>query len=87
MLKLIDELFEHYRTKLTGDDDDIDILVLAGLEQLSHEEILEYIMEMDDGELRGFLGVYIAETLKGKFALANPTSSKAPTHPNFRNLH
>lgn len=85
-LKLIDELFEHYRTKLTGDDEDIDILVLAVLEQLSKEEILEYIMKMDELELRSFMGVYITETLKEKFALANAAGSKDKT-PSFRNIH
>ena len=86
-LKLIDELFEHYRSKLTGDDEDIDILVLAVLEQLSKEEIEEYILEMDEVELRSLLGIYITETLKGKFALANSAGSKDENHPTFRNIH
>ncbi|WP_407949813.1 DUF6154 family protein [Peribacillus faecalis] len=86
-LKLIDDLFEHYRSKLTGDDEDIDILVLAVLEQLSKEEILEYVTEMDELELRSFMGVYITETLKEKFALTNPASTKDPSSHDFRNIH
>ncbi|MGM9927579.1 MAG: DUF6154 family protein [Bacillus sp. (in: firmicutes)] len=85
-MKLIDELFEHYRNTLTGDEEDIDILVLAVLEQLSKEEILEYVMEMDEVELRSFMGVYITETLKEKFSLINQASSKDETPP-FRNFH
>lgn len=87
ILKLIDDLFEHYRTKLTGDDEDIDILALAVLEQLNHKEILEHILEMDEVELRSFFGVYIIETLKGKFAEANPAQSKDAFLPHFRNVH
>ena len=86
-LKLIDELFEHYRSKLTGDDEDIDMLVLAVLEQLSKDEIVEYIMKMDEVELRSLLGIYITETLKGKFALANSAGSKDETPTTFRNIH
>lgn len=86
-MKLIDDLFEHYRSKLNGDDEDIDILVLAVLEQLSKEEILEYVTEMDELELRSFMGVYIMETLKEKFALANPADPKDPSSSDFRNFH
>ncbi|MEH6944659.1 DUF6154 family protein [Bacillus sp. JJ722] len=87
-MKLIDDLFEHYRTKLTGDDEDIDILALAVLEQLNQKDIIEHILEMDDVELRSFFGLYIIETLKGKFADANsPTQSKDSYLSHYRNLH
>lgn len=86
-MKLIDDLFEHYRTKLTGDDEDIDILTLAVLEQFNHKEILEHILEMDEVELKSFFGLYIMETLKGKFSEVNPTQSKDPYLPHYRNIH
>ncbi|MGM9929954.1 MAG: DUF6154 family protein [Bacillus sp. (in: firmicutes)] len=87
-MKLIDELFEHYRTKLTGDDEDIDILTLAILEQLNQKDIVEQIMAMDEVELRSFFGLYIMETLKGKFASeANPAASKETYLTNFRDVH
>nr|WP_042345128.1 DUF6154 family protein [Bacillus massiliigorillae] len=87
-MKLIDDLFEHYRTKLTGDDEDIDILALAVLEQLDQKDIIEHILEMDDVELRSFFGLYIIETLKGKFADANnPTRSKEGYPSQYGNLH
>ncbi|MGM9923119.1 MAG: DUF6154 family protein [Bacillus sp. (in: firmicutes)] len=87
-MKLIDDLFEHYRTKLTGDDEDIDILALAVLEQLDQKDITEYILEMDEVELRSFFGLYIMETLKGKFADQNNSAqSKDSYYPHYRNIH
>ena len=86
-MKLIDDLFEHYRTKLTGDDEDIDILALAVLEQLTQKDIVEHMMEMDEMELRSFFGLYITEMLKAKFAETNPAQTKETFHSAFRNLH
>ncbi|MFS0780460.1 DUF6154 family protein [Bacillus sp. 1P06AnD] len=87
-MKLVEDLFEHYRTKLTGDDEDIDILTLAVLEQLDHKEILEHILEMDEMELRSFFGLYIMETLKGKFAGSKAASPKDPSYfSSYRHLH
>lgn len=86
-MKLIDDLYEHYRTKLTGDDEDIDILTLAVLEQFNQKEILEHILEMDETELKSFFGLYIMETLKGKFAEGSATQTKGNYSAHFRNLH
>ena len=86
-MKLIDDLFEHYRTKLTGDDEDIDILALALLEQLNQSEILSYIKEMDEVELRSFFGLYIMETLKAKFSESSTSHPKEGFFTDFRNLH
>ncbi|WP_050616152.1 DUF6154 family protein [Bacillus testis] len=87
-MKLVEDLFEHYRTKLTGDDEDIDILTLAVLEQLDHKEILDHILDMDEVELRSFFGLYIMETLKGKFAGVEsvPAKNKSFNH-SYRYLH
>ena len=86
-MKLIDDLFEHYRTKLTGDDEDIDILALALLEQLNQGEILAYIEEMDEVELRSFFGLYIMETLKAKFSESGTSHPKEGFFSDFRNIH
>ncbi len=85
MMKLIDDLYNMYRNKLTGDEEDIDMLTFAVLEQLNREEILELIQEMDDQELTNLMGLYIIESLKGKFAQSNLKASATYFPP--RNLH
>jgi len=87
LLKLIDDLFEHYRSRLSGDEDDIDILALAVLEQLNDGEILEHIKEMSEMELRSFFAMYIVESLKAKFSETNPSQVKEPFHSDHRNIH
>ena len=87
ILKLIDDLFEHYRTMLTGDDEDIDILALAVLEQLNREDILEHLQELNEIELRRFFGLYIMDALKRKFAEVNPNSPQDSYFSDFKNVH
>ena len=85
-MKLIEELYNMYRDKMTGDEEDIDMLTFAVLEQLDRKEIFELLQEMDDQELTNLMGLYIIETLKGKFA-QNSLSDKKPTHFPPRNIH
>lgn len=84
-MKLIDELYNMYRNKLTGDEEDIDMLTFAVLEQLDRKEILDLIQEMDDQELTNLMGLYIIESLKGKFAQSNISARTTYFPP--RNLH
>jgi hypothetical protein len=86
VLKLIEELYNMYRDKMTGDEEDIDMLTFAVLEQLDRKEIFELLQEMDDQELTNLMGLYIIETLKGKFA-QNSLSDTKPTHFPPRNIH
>ncbi|PLR79431.1 hypothetical protein CU633_00195 [Bacillus sp. V3-13] len=67
-MKLVDELYELYRDKLTGDEEDIDMLAFAFLEEMSYEDLLSLIKEMDKQELYDLMGIYLIESLKGKFA-------------------
>ncbi|MEC2054830.1 hypothetical protein I6J18_17860 [Peribacillus psychrosaccharolyticus] len=85
-MKLIEELYNLYRNKLTGDEEDIDMLAFAVLEQLNREEILELLQEMDDQELNNLLGIYIIESLKGKFTQDSMDEVK-PTSFHQRNIH
>ena len=67
-MKIIDELYEHYRNKLTGDEEDIDMLTFAFLEEMNREDLLAIIHELNNQELYDLMGLYLIETLKGKFA-------------------
>ncbi|MBA4536879.1 hypothetical protein H1Z61_06920 [Bacillus aquiflavi] len=85
-MKLIDELYELYRNKLTGDDEDIDILAFAVLEELDRDDVLHLINEMDDQELFDLMGLYLIESLKGKFAKEGIGRNRISPFQH-RNLH
>ncbi|MDP4163099.1 MAG: DUF6154 family protein [Bacillota bacterium] len=85
-MKLVDELYEMYRNKLTGDEEDIDMLAFAFLEEMSHEDLLSLLQEMDKQELYDLMGLYLIESLKGKFAQEEYQQQRFPSfHP--RNIH
>ncbi|GGJ66179.1 hypothetical protein GGR02_001679 [Anoxybacillus voinovskiensis] len=67
-MKFIDELYEYYKDRLSGDEEDAEILTMSVLEELSREDLLELIKEMDDAELVGMVGLYMLERLKAKMA-------------------
>lgn len=67
-MKIIDELYNLYKNKLTGDEEDIDMLTFAFLEEMSREDLLQIIRELNEQELYDLMGLYIIESLKGKFA-------------------
>lgn len=85
-LKLVDELFEMYRNKLTGDEEDIDMLAFAFLEEMSQEDLLHLIQEMDKQELYNLMGLYLIESLKGKFAQEEYGQQRTNTYYP-RNIH
>lgn len=85
-MKLVDELYELYRDKLTGDEEDIDMLAFAFLEEMEYEDLLHIIQEMDKQELYNLMGVYLIESLKGKFAQEEYGQRRAPIFTH-RNIH
>jgi hypothetical protein len=85
-LKIVDELYEFYRNKLTGDEEDIDMLAFAFLEEMSYEDLLNIIHEMDKQELYDLIGLYLIESLKSKFAQEDFRQNQSdPYYP--RNIH
>ncbi|WP_251554580.1 DUF6154 family protein [Neobacillus muris] len=85
-MKLVDELYEMYRNKLTGDEEDIDMLAFAFLEEMSHEDLLALIRDMDKQELYNLMGIYLIESLKGKFAQEHYGQQRVSTYYP-RNIH
>lgn len=85
-MKLVDELYELYRDKLTGDEEDIDMLAFAFLEEMTREDLLHLIYEMDEQELYNLMGLYLIENLKVKFAQGDYGQRRHP-FSNQRNLH
>ncbi|MDF1509374.1 DUF6154 family protein [Robertmurraya sp. DFI.2.37] len=85
-MKLIDEIFEFYRDKLTGDDEDIDMLAFALLEEMTYDDLMNIIKDLDKQELYDLIGLYMIETLKGKFAQESYGQQRTSS-PHSRNLH
>ncbi|MGJ7920343.1 DUF6154 family protein [Neobacillus sp. LXY-4] len=85
-MKLVDELFELYRDKLTGDDEDIDMLAFAILEEMSREDLLHLVQDLSTQELYNVIGVYLIESLREKFAQEEYGQHRP--QPNVsRNIH
>lgn len=85
-MKIVDELYELYRHKLTGDDEDIDMLAFAFLEEMTREDLLRIIQELDNQELYDLMGLYLIESLKGKFASENYGQQRI-RNTFHRNIH
>lgn len=85
-MKLVDELFELYRDKLSGDDEDIDMLAFAILEEMSREDLLHLIQELSTQELHNVIGVYLIESLREKFA-QQEYGQHRPQATVSRNIH
>ncbi|EHL79353.1 MULTISPECIES: DUF6154 family protein [Bacillus] len=67
-MKLVDELYELYRGRLQGTEEDLDMITLSVLEHLSRKELLDIIHDLPDPELEYFFRLYLFEELKEKFA-------------------
>lgn len=78
-MRLIDELFEMYRNKITGDEEDLDMITFAVLENYSRDELIDIIKEMNDYELHYFIRLYLLEMLKGKSAQSQSEKEKEPS--------
>lgn len=85
-MRLVDELYDLYRNKLTGDEEDIDMLTFAFLEEMSREDLLAIIHDMDKQELYDLMGLYLIESLKGKFAQEEYGQQRSQTFQP-RNIH
>lgn len=83
-MKLIDELFEIYRDRLSGDEEDLDMITFAVLEGYDYQDLLGIVKEMNEFELQYFIRLYMLETLKGKFAQVEGNKDH---DPYFRPLH
>ena len=82
-MKLVEELYEIYRGKIRGTEEDLDMIALTILEESSRPELLSIIEEMDTEELQYFIRLYILETLKEKLTTGDHENS----HSYRRNIH
>ncbi|NNV07470.1 DUF6154 family protein [Geobacillus sp. C56-T2] len=67
-MKLIDDLYDYYKDRLTGDEEDAEAVAMSILDELDRRHVLKLINEMTDEELLGMFGLYVFESLKAKMA-------------------
>ncbi len=65
-MKFVDELYDFYKKKLTADDEDIEILVSSIIQELSKQDMLNILSELNQQELYQITGTYIAYKLREK---------------------
>lgn len=65
-MKFVDELYDFYKKKLTADDEDIDLLVNSIMQELSRQDMLSILSELNQKELYQITGTYIAYKLREK---------------------
>lgn len=85
-MKFVDDMYEFYRDKLIGDEEDIELLVYTFLQEMTYNDLIQLIRSMDKEELYDFVGLYLSEALKGKFA---EDEEKQRSHLSFhsKNIH
>lgn len=74
-MKLVDEIFEMYKGKIRGSQEDLDMIAFTILEQLDHTELLEMVKELSEDELAYFIRLYIVESLKGRLEKLDDTKT------------
>ncbi|MEH7224182.1 DUF6154 family protein [Bacillus sp. JJ1566] len=86
-MKIIDEIYDMYRNKLTGDEEDADIIAFSVLEQFEREDLIDLLSDLPDQELRNLVGFYMIENLKAKMARDGIGQSKMMTVDELRDIH
>jgi len=67
-MNFIDEIYELYRKKLTGDEEDAVALVLNLLEDHNRSDLMKMVNGMEDEEVFQMLAMWLIEMLKVKMA-------------------
>ncbi|WP_200756629.1 DUF6154 family protein [Effusibacillus dendaii] len=65
-MKFVDQLYELYKNQLTGDEEDVLIIVSGILSDLNREEMVKLIEDMEQEEIFQMLGTYMVEKLRVK---------------------
>ncbi|MFC4767368.1 DUF6154 family protein [Effusibacillus consociatus] len=65
-MNFIDQLYELYKNQLTGDEEDVLIIVSGILSELTREEMLALITDMTREEIYQMLGTYMVDKLRVK---------------------
>lgn len=62
----VDDLYAMYREQLTGDENEVIMLVLNILGDHSRDDLKQLIQGMDEDEIRQMIGLFLVEKLKAR---------------------
>lgn len=86
-MNFVDEIYEMYRKRLTGDEEDAVALVLNLLEDHNRGDLIKMVNDMEDEEIFQMLAMWLIEMLKVKMAqeelgnlIYKPESSDSTLH-------
>lgn len=86
-MNFVDEIYELYRKRLTGDEEDAVALVLNLLEDHNRSDLMKMVNGMEDEEIFQMLAMWLIEMLKVKMAqeelgnlIYKPESSDSTLH-------
>lgn len=86
-MNFVDEIYEMYRKRLTGDEEDAVALVLNLLEDHNRSDLMKMVNDMEDEEVFQMLAMWLIEMLKVKMAqeelgnlIYKPESSDSTLH-------
>ncbi len=82
-MKFIDDVYNYYKDRLTADEEDIDLLVGAILQELSREDMLLLLAELSYEELFEITGTYMVNQLKEKMINKESKDTESIDKPNF----
>ena len=65
-MKFVDQLYELYKNQLTGEEEDVLIIVSGILSELNRDELVTLISDMTYEEIYQMIGSYMVEKLRVK---------------------
>lgn len=85
-MKFIDDLYELYKERLVGDEEDAVALILYTLQDHERKDLIKLIKDMDDDELYEMISFYLIEKLKLKMD-EDGLGQYRPQHYDSKNVH
>ncbi|BAU26793.1 hypothetical protein DFP93_11165 [Aneurinibacillus soli] len=67
-MKLVNDIYNMYRDKLIGEEEDVTTLVMGLLHERTKEEMMSWVNDMQETEVYQMLGLYLLEMLRLKLA-------------------
>ncbi len=85
-MKFVDHLYEFYKERLEGSEENAVALVLYTLQEHSRQDLMRLIDEMSDEEVYHMVGQYLIEQLKIKMAKEGQLPNRPSDNP-FGKVH
>lgn len=65
-MRFVDDLYALYKDQLTGNENDVIALVLNIMSEQSRQDLMKFINDMSEGEIKQMISLYLVELLKSR---------------------